>query len=240
MSFGRSSESGTPPMRGMMYPSMWRRRSRACAFLTSGGFIRSMNSRKYVSTVGTSSSFATVSVPLHRPLEAVHAVGEDLEEAVDDQVPLFWIDLLAELHRALHVGEEYGHLLPLALEGAAAGENLLREVFRRVGARIWWWRRFYGLSEPLSAFSAELLSWLVLRFAGGADERELGAALGAEPSAGSILPATLQRIDSACRGQAGEPRRLLADNPFGPLLAREAKRRPAREGLTTIGLGVYS
>jgi hypothetical protein len=40
-------------------------------------------------------------IPIQRPLEAVDAVGEDLEEAVHDPIPLLRIDLLAEVHRAL-------------------------------------------------------------------------------------------------------------------------------------------
>ena len=55
-----------------------------------------------------------------RALEAVHAVGEDREEAVHDLVPLFGIDLLGELHRALHVGEQHRDLLALAFEGGRA------------------------------------------------------------------------------------------------------------------------
>jgi hypothetical protein len=96
-----------------------------------------------------------------------------------------------QLHRPLHVGEEHGHLLALAFEGGARGQNLLGEVLRRIGAWTWWWPRFRGLSERLSAFSAELFPWLVHRLAGGADQREFSAAMGAELSAGSILPATL-------------------------------------------------
>jgi hypothetical protein len=72
---------------------------------------------------------------IDRPLETVHAVGEDLEEAVHDPIPLFWIDLLAELHRALHVSEEHRHLLPLAFEGAARREDPLGEMARCVSAR---------------------------------------------------------------------------------------------------------
>ena len=61
-------------------------------------------------------------VLVDRALEAVNALGEDREEAIHDPVPLLGIDLLGELHRALHVGEEHRHLLPLAFEGG------LREV----------------------------------------------------------------------------------------------------------------
>src|SRR6266705_7133588 len=74
-------------------------------------------------------------VLVHRSLEAVHAVGEDGEEAVEDPVPRLGVHLLGELHRALHVGEEDGHLLALALEGGARGEDLLGEMTGGVGAR---------------------------------------------------------------------------------------------------------
>jgi hypothetical protein len=57
-------------------------------------------------------------------LETVNTLGEDREETVQDLVPLFRIDLLGEIHRALDVGEKDGDLLPLAFEGATGGENL--------------------------------------------------------------------------------------------------------------------
>src|SRR5439155_24469889 len=66
----------------------------------------------------------------------MHAVGEELEEAVHDPVPVFWVELLGELHRALHVGEEDGDLLALAFEGGARGEDFLGQVLGRVGARV--------------------------------------------------------------------------------------------------------
>jgi hypothetical protein len=49
---------------------------------------------------------------------------------------LFGIDLLGEIHRALHVGEEDSDLLPLPFERAAGGEDLLGEMLRRVAPRI--------------------------------------------------------------------------------------------------------
>jgi hypothetical protein len=45
------------------------------------------------------------------PLEAVDPVGKDLEETVEDAMPLLGIDLLVQLHRALHVGEKYRYLI---------------------------------------------------------------------------------------------------------------------------------
>ena len=67
-------------------------------------------------------------VLIHGPFEAVHAVGEDREEALHDPVPVFGVDRLGEIHRPLNVGEQHRHLLPLALEGTAGGEDLLDEV----------------------------------------------------------------------------------------------------------------
>jgi hypothetical protein len=49
----------------------------------------------------------------------MEAFGEDREEAIHDLVPLLGINLLGEIHRPLHVGEEDCDLLPLAFERAA-------------------------------------------------------------------------------------------------------------------------
>jgi len=53
-------------------------------------------------------------VLIHGAFEAMHTLGEDLEEAVENRVPLFRIELLGQLHRALDVGEQHRHLLALA------------------------------------------------------------------------------------------------------------------------------
>jgi hypothetical protein len=42
-----------------------------------------------------------------------------------DAVPLLRIELFSELHRALYVGEEHGHLLAFAFQRASRRENLL-------------------------------------------------------------------------------------------------------------------
>src|SRR5262249_41228053 len=70
---------------------------------------------------------------VHRPLEAMHTRGENGEEAIDDVVPLLGIELLGKLHRALHISEEHGDLLSLALQGGTGAENLLGEVRRGIG-----------------------------------------------------------------------------------------------------------
>ena len=69
---------------------------------------------------------------VHRALEAVHPLGEELEEAIEDVVPLLGIELLGVLHRALHVGEEHRDLLALALERGTGAEDLLGEMRRGI------------------------------------------------------------------------------------------------------------
>jgi hypothetical protein len=61
-------------------------------------------------------------------LETVDAVRQDLEEAIQDPVPLLGVHLLGELDGALHVGEEHRHLLALALEGGLRTEDLVGQV----------------------------------------------------------------------------------------------------------------
>ncbi len=55
-------------------------------------------------------------VLVDRALEAVNALGQNLEEAVEDGMPLFGARLLRELHRTLDVGEHDRHLFSLAFE----------------------------------------------------------------------------------------------------------------------------
>ena len=75
---------------------------------------------------------AVAGVLVDGALEAVHAVREDLEESLEDRVPLLGSDLLGELHRALHVGEQHRHLLALAFERRSA----IAGSARRGGGRV--------------------------------------------------------------------------------------------------------
>ena len=75
---------------------------------------------------------AVARVLVDGPFVAMHPLRQDLEEAVEDAVPLLGVDLLGQLHRALHVGEEDGHLLALALQGGLRLEDLVGEVLRGV------------------------------------------------------------------------------------------------------------
>ena len=117
---------------------------------------------------------AVARVLVHRPFEAVHAVGEDGEEPIHDAVPVLGVDLLGERHRALHVGEEDGHLLALALHRRARRQDPLGEMARRVSPRIR--RRLRGARRWRGCLRrAALLAELRVRpigvTAGGAEHR---------------------------------------------------------------------
>src|SRR5919201_6315110 len=70
------------------------------------------------------------------PLKAMDPFAEDGEEAVHDPPPLLRIASLGHLHRAHDVREQHRDLLALTLQEAAGAADLLREMVRRVGARI--------------------------------------------------------------------------------------------------------
>jgi hypothetical protein len=90
---------------------------------------------------------AVAGVLVDGALEAVDAVRQDLEEAVEDAVPLLGVHLLGQLQGALHVSEEHGHLLALALERRLALEDLLGQVLGGVVAGIALLPRGFGRSR---------------------------------------------------------------------------------------------
>ncbi len=101
----------------------------------------------------------------------MNSFTEDREEAVEDRMPVFRVQVLGELHAPLHVGEKHRHLLALTFEGGLGPEDLLGKMVRRVGS----WRRVW----PRAAVSSS----------GHCDGRP---ALHAELRAdGQLAPATL-------------------------------------------------
>ena len=102
-------------------------------------------------------------------------------------VPLFRVELLRQLHRALHVGEENRHLLPLALEGAPRREGLFGEVPRGVGSRGRGTAVRRPAGESLPALATELRGRRVTRAARRTRELQLGPARAAEKRVGEIL-----------------------------------------------------
>ena len=111
-------------------------------------------------------------VLVDRALEAVDAVRQDLEEAVQDPVPLLGVDLLGQLHRALHVGEEHGDLLALAFQGGLRLEDLVGEVLRGVVAGSAFGSVCWSFLDAGSALIAEASVLGQLRAAAWADRRE--------------------------------------------------------------------
>ena len=79
---------------------------------------------------------AVAGVLIDRAFEAVHAVRKYCEELVENAVPLLRIELLRQLHRALHVGEEDGDLLALPFEGGLGLEDFFGEMLGGIRARV--------------------------------------------------------------------------------------------------------
>ena len=72
---------------------------------------------------------------IHGALVVMNGVHHALENRIENFARLFGIAVAEQLHRALDVGEEHGHLLPLAFQCRPRGEDLLGEVLRSVGLR---------------------------------------------------------------------------------------------------------
>jgi hypothetical protein len=100
-------------------------------------------------------------------LEALDAGGEEVEKAVHDLRPLLRPDLLGQLHAPLHVGEEHGDRLALALEGGAAREDPVGQMPGRIRVRL-------GCGDGGSGRQRRCALWTELRRRG-----RLGAARGA-------------------------------------------------------------
>ncbi len=130
---------------------------------------------------------AVAGVLVDRALEAVHAVRQDLEEAVEDPVPLLGVDLLGQLHRALDVGEEHRHLLALALQGGLGLEDLVGQVLRGVVAGLALGGGRLAGGNRRAALEAEAGSGGKLGVAARAAHREGRAALQAELRALRVL-----------------------------------------------------
>jgi hypothetical protein len=69
---------------------------------------------------------------VHRALVAVDGVHHVPEHRVEDLARFLGIAVGQQLHRALEIGEQDGHLLPFAFERGLRGEDSLGEMSRRV------------------------------------------------------------------------------------------------------------
>jgi hypothetical protein len=69
-------------------------------------------------------------------LEAVDLGRDQLEAPVHDPVNVLGVELFGERRETGHVGEEHRHLSTLALQGGAAGQDLLGEMLGGVGGEL--------------------------------------------------------------------------------------------------------
>ena len=72
---------------------------------------------------------------VHRPLIAVHRGHHALQHRIEELARLFRIAVRQQFHRALEVGKQHGDLLAFTFQRAAGGQDLLGEVWWRVGQR---------------------------------------------------------------------------------------------------------
>ena len=132
-------------------------------------------------------------VLVDRPFETVDALGEDLEEAVEDAVPLLRVDLLRDVHRPLHVGKEHRYLLALSFQHVALVKDALGEVTGRVVTRRPHRRRYraggLGILQPRTAPAAKREARRSLAAALGARSRQRSTAASAKAHPGRVLEA---------------------------------------------------
>ncbi len=196
-----------------------------------------------------------------RPLEAVDAVGQELEEAVEHPMPFLGVHAFGELHRVHDVGEQHRDLLALTLERAAGAEDLLGEMPRGVDVRP---ARPLGRRASPEPFAAGIAEPLARRADGrtaraGIAAHEGDTALAAEASAlavivlaaGALHPdgsaahlvaRALRRAQRAVCGRgaassaAGDTRARVNVNQHVPVVADGSRLRPGSAGRVLRGL----
>ena len=72
---------------------------------------------------------------IHRTFVPVHGGHHALQHGIEELPRLLRVTVGEEFHGALQVSEEHGHLLALAFQGRARGEDLFGKVPWRVGLR---------------------------------------------------------------------------------------------------------
>ena len=125
---------------------------------------------------------------VHGALVAMDGLHHPLEDGVEELPGLLGVAVGEQLHRALEVGEENGHLLALALECGLRGENPFGQVFRCVN--LWRGEPRLGVmanGERRGALSAELVARRIGRATGRTDRRKRSGTLAAELHASGIL-----------------------------------------------------
>ena len=160
---------------------------------------------------------------VHGALVAVHGLHHPFEHGIEQLAGLLRVAIGEQLHRALQVGEEDGHLFTFAFERGLRRENLFGKVLWRVGfrgnetGRPWTgcWSSHKGSSTAV----AELTSGLKLGTTARTDSTECRPALSAESCPFALVrlaPWTLHAAGSPI----GEPDRFAARYEWANLSRR--------------------
>jgi hypothetical protein len=133
------------------------------------------------------------------PLVAVDGVHHPAEHGVQDAASIFGIAVGEQLHRAFEIGEEDGHLLALAFESRAGGEDALGKMLGSVGVRRGLRRchrdgRGGCGSDASAALVAEAAARGVLVATRGTGGVQLGTALVAELGTVAVLVLALRAL----------------------------------------------
>ena len=107
---------------------------------------------------------------VHGALVAVDSFHHPLEDRIEQLPRLLGIAVGEQLHRALEISEEHGHLLPFAFERALGGQDSLGEVLGGIGPGRG--ERIRRCAERSGALAAELVLGGIGCATGGADRHE--------------------------------------------------------------------
>ena len=93
---------------------------------------------------------AIAGVLINGPFKTMNPGSQDLKKIIQNIVPVFGIDLLGQFHRSFDIGKKYCDLFVFSLQGAAAGQNFVGQMFGCVGADCFiaavnWTGRFAAL-----------------------------------------------------------------------------------------------
>jgi hypothetical protein len=118
-----------------------------------------------------------------RAFIVVHGLDHPLQHRIEQAPRVLRIAIGQELHRALEVREQDGHMLALSLQRVLGGADTLGQMRRRVRGRRGETRRRVGRgAHGRGALRAELGGDRELALALGATCRHRGGAFGAELS----------------------------------------------------------
>ena len=135
---------------------------------------------------------------VHRALEAVHGVHHAVQRRVEELLGGFGVEAANQLGGVFEIGKQHRHLLALACQGTAGGENLLGQM--PGGIDLGSGKGPCGLyrggsgAQTLSALGAEFCLWRCCKATGWADHLQPLAALLAEPGRGTIVMLAMRTL----------------------------------------------